>query len=393
MHIKSEVVDSANSAWPVVDSANSAWPVVDNANSAWPVDDNANSAWPIVDSAKPALPVANSAKPALPVANSAKPAWPVVDSAKPAWPVVDSAKPALPVVENANSSWPVVDNANSAWPVVDNSDAWPVSQAQNQWGEPPTALSLAPPPTFSSAPSSTEVVAVPEKSPVKPSKILFINGIEDQKNKLPLLSVEEISLILLTLVDSNISIVDVTRRKQRMRINHHAIVELGSVEEAQKAIEKLDGITLDTKHRLTRDEKRQKDERNAVAQEEDLPVEGEKFGASVEGLNELTTAASAAVDSQLPVKGEVNELTTAASVAVDSQLPVKGEVNELTTVASAAVDSQLPVKGEVDELTTATSAAVDEIEVYSSCSSGDLALVGGEDEVIDESDDDLAFIV
>uniref|UniRef100_A0A183CCT1 RRM domain-containing protein n=1 Tax=Globodera pallida TaxID=36090 RepID=A0A183CCT1_GLOPA len=280
----------------------------------------------------------------------------------------------MPILHGPLSTMPILHGPLSTIPMHG-----PFASTESV-GRASDCLSLAPPPTFSSAPSSTEVVAVPEKSPVKPSKILFINGIEDQKNKLPLLSVEEISLILLTLVDSNISIVDVTRRKQRMRINHHAIVELGSVEEAQKAIEKLDGITITERSYVPtneyliqqRDEKRQKDERNAVAQEEDLPVEGEKFGASVEGLNELTTAASAAVDSQLPVKGEVNELTTAASVAVDSQLPVKGEVHELTT---------------------ATSAAVDEIEVYSSCSSGDLALVGGEDEVIDESDDDLAFIV
>ncbi|KAL3087762.1 hypothetical protein niasHT_029526 [Heterodera trifolii] len=135
-----------------------------------------------------------------------------------------------------------------------------------------------------------------EPSPPVRSNIVYVDGIEDYQHSLPLMRIEEIASVFFLHI-TNVSVLDVKRVLPSVHSNHFAIVELGTVQQAEKAISMLNGITLSTGHKLfvcfstvpfsfvpsnhallhLRAEKRRNDPRTVW---EEQPVEGELFSAN-----------------------------------------------------------------------------------------------------------------
>uniref|UniRef100_A0A183BUX5 RRM domain-containing protein n=1 Tax=Globodera pallida TaxID=36090 RepID=A0A183BUX5_GLOPA len=131
--------------------------------------------------------------------------------------------------------------------------------------------------------------------PITPSNILYVEGIEEYRNQLPLLRVEEIARVFFLHIP-NVNVVDV-KRLLHWDDNHYAVVELDTVDHAKKAISILNGITLSSGHTLTvyfcnlsvslapsnnallrmKAERRRNDSRFVFVEE---PVEGEKFSCA-----------------------------------------------------------------------------------------------------------------
>ncbi|KAL3068598.1 hypothetical protein niasHT_030889 [Heterodera trifolii] len=233
--------------------------------------------------------------------------------------------------------------------------------------------------------------------PIPPSTILFVDGIENKNKKLPLLSVEEITKIFWDI--ANISVLDVTRPKQHMRINHSATVEVGSVADAHKAIDKLNGLTLDSQHTLTvtfclngnsrvpKNEQILKFRKFKYGRDQELN-RGDEEEHDQEGGEEKAEDSGAKNNSS--GNDEAEEFSSCSS----GDLPVTRKFSRDEIVDESADESTKPgtegndegggEKAEDDGSNDAASISDSDGE-FSSCSSGDLTGHGSGDEIVDES--------